>query len=124
MLRPSHKELSNKLRKARKATEQNQISVVEQLAIAVDAIALGYDVQDELQAVLAGLLEQTTPDHYTGTHPPQRSYEQVIEGLELFAFVAESDRFKRRIYFKFALADDVLWLASLHEDRPAKEEAS
>jgi hypothetical protein len=72
---------------------------------------------------LAGLLDETTPKHYTGARPPQRSYEQEIDGLELFAFVVDSKRFKCRVYLKFALTEGLFWLVSLHENRPPKEEA-
>ncbi|MBW1818165.1 MAG: hypothetical protein JRJ60_13525 [Deltaproteobacteria bacterium] len=114
----------NKLHGARKAVQESRVAVVNQLAVAADAMELGYDVENELQAILADLLEITTPNHYTGTHPPQRSYEQMVEGLELFAFAVESSRFKCRIYYKFALTKDVLWLVSLHASRLQKEGTS
>ncbi len=121
MNRPSHKELFNKLREASKAVQATRIAVVNQLAVAADAIELEYSVETELQAVLMDLLENTTARDYSGAHPPQRSYERDIEGLELFAFAVESARFKRRIYYKFTLTEEVFWLLSLHEDRLPKE---
>lgn len=121
MSRPSHKELFNKLRAARKAVEKGQIALLNQLSLAADAIELEYDIETELKTVLMELLEAATPQHYTGSHPPQRSYEQDITGLELFAFTVESPRFNCRVYIKFALTDDTLWLVSLHQDQPMKE---
>lgn len=123
MNRPSHKELFGKLRSARQAIEKGQVALLNQLALATDAIELGYSIETELNAVLIELLEETTPANYTGTRPPQRSYEQDIQGLELFAFNVESKRFKCRVYLKFAMAGEVLWLVSLHQDRPLKEES-
>lgn len=123
MNRPSHKELFGKLRSARQAIEKGQVALLNQLALATDAIELGYSIETELNAVLIELLEETTPVNYTGTRPPQRSYEQDIQGLELFAFNVESKRFKCRVYLKFAMAGEVLWLVSLHQDRPLKEES-
>ena len=96
--------------------------MLNQLALASDAIELDYSIELELEAVLSELLEAAAPAHYTGSRPPQRSYEQDIQGLELFAFAVESQRFKCRIYFKFALQDEMLWLVSLHQDRPMKED--
>jgi len=122
MQRPSHKELYNKIREARKAVASESVLLLEQDAIAQDAIDLEYDIEDDLFDVLSELLDETSPKHYAGTRPPQRSYEREIEGLELFAFVVESGRFKCRIYYKFTLADGVFWLLSLHQDRPLKEE--
>jgi len=122
MQRPSHKELYNKIREARKAVASESVLLIEQDAIAQDAIDLEYDIGDDLFDVLSELLDETSPKHYAGTRPPQRSYEREIEGLELFAFVVESSRFKCRIYYKFTLAEGAFWLLSLHQDRPLKEE--
>lgn len=123
MNRPSHKELFGKLRSARQAIVAGRIVLLNAEALATDAIELDYSIELELDVVLIELIEETTPLHYTGARPPLRSYEQDIQGLELFAFVVESKRFKCKIYFKFALAGDVFWLVSLHDERPTKEES-
>ena len=123
MNRPSHKELFGKLRLARWAIQKGQIALLNQLALVADAIELDYSIETELNSVLIDLLEKTTPTDHTGSRPPQRSYEEDIKGLELFAFVVESKRFKCRVYLKFALAGEVFWLVSLHQDRPMKEES-
>ena len=94
------------------------IFLIDQDVIAEDAIELGYDIGDELPQVLAELLEETTVRHYAGSQPPQKSYKQDIEGIELFPFVIESHRFACRVYIKFAIIEDLLWLVSLHQDRP------
>ncbi len=120
--RPSNKELYGKLRSARQAVEEGRIALINPLALATDAIELDYSIELELMAVLDELLGETTPAHYAGSKPPQKSYEQDIQGLELFAFIVESSRFTGRVYYKFALAGETLWLVSLHRDRPLKEE--
>ncbi len=122
MNRPSYKELYGKLRSARQAVRDGRIALLNQLALTGDAIELGYSIALELNVVLTDLLEESTPDHYTGTRPPKRSYEQEIQSLELFAFTVESSRFKCRVYYKFALEGETFWLVSLHQDRPQKEE--
>lgn len=96
--------------------------ILEQETLAQDALELKYVIETELLAILQELLEETNPQQYAGTRPPQRSYEHEIEGLELFAFVVESFRFHCRIYYKFALAQAMLWLVSLHQDKGKKEE--
>lgn len=96
--------------------------MLNQLVLAADAIELDYSIELELEAVLFELLEAAAPGNYTGSRPPQRSYEQDVQGLELFAFTVGSQRFKCRIYFKFAMQDEMLWLVSLHQDRPMKED--
>ena len=121
MNRPSHKELYGKLRSARQAVNDGQVALLDQLPLAADAIELGYSIALELNSVIAELLEEAKPAHYTGSRPPQRSYEQDIKGLELFAFAVESRRFRCRVYFKFAMEEGTFWLVSLHQDRPMKE---
>lgn len=121
MQRPSNKELFGKLREARAAVQKGNIFPLDQDVIAEDAIELGYDIGDELQQVLTELLDESTVHHYAGSRPPQKSYKQEIEGLELFAFVVESRRFAGRVYFKFAIIEGLLWLVSLHQDRPMEK---
>jgi hypothetical protein len=122
MNRPSHKELYSKLRSARQAAREGRVALLNQLSLAADAVELDYSIALELNAVVVELLEETTPAHYAGSRPPQRSYDQDIQGLELFAFTVESSRFKCRVYLKFALERETFWLVSLHQDRPIKEE--
>ncbi len=123
MNRPTHKELMGKLRTARKAIEAGRVALLNQEALAADAIEMDYSLELELNEVLFELLEETTPAHYTGSRPPLRSYEQDIQGLELFAFTVESKRFKCRVYYKFSFAEKIFWLVSLHQNWPEKEES-
>lgn len=85
-----------------------------------DLNALGVDPAN-LRDALKAIFEEIRADHYCGGRPPQRSYEEGIRGLDLWAFSWTSTHFGLRVYFKFALASQVteyLWLVSLHEDRP------
>jgi len=123
MKRPSHKELYSKLREARMAVSKGLIILLNQDIIAADAIELEYTIGTELIPILQELLDYTTPDHYAGSWPPQKSYQREIEGLDLFPFVADSSRLKCRAYYKFALVEGRLWLVSLHQDRLIKEES-
>jgi hypothetical protein len=123
MERPSHKELYNKLREARMAVSKGLISLLNQDIIAADAIELEYSIGTELIPVIEELLDYTTPGDYAGSRPPQKSYEREIEGLDLFPFVADCSRIKCRVYYKFAFDEGSLWLVSLHQDRPVKEES-
>src|SRR6056297_3103316 len=122
MQRPSKKELFHKLRDAKIAVQEQAVFLINLDVIAEDAIELGYDIGSEFFDVLMELIEEAELSHYAGSRPPQRSYEDDIEGLELFAFAIESCRFGCRLYFKFALKESSLWLVSLHKDRLPKEE--
>ncbi len=119
MKKPTHKEISNKIRQAREALTNGNLAIATPDIIAADALELDYEIE-ELQAILDKLLVQAKPDDYTGTFPPQRAYVDDIFQSDLFAFSLTSSCFACKIYFKFALKDDTLWLVSLHKDRPGK----
>ncbi len=118
-MNPTHKTLTGKIRQAREAVKAGKIVFIDQSVIAADLLDLGCDIMD-VPKILFELLDKVTPQDYAGSHPPQKSYEEAITGLELYAFKAESAALGCIGYFKFALYENVLWLASLHEDRPIK----
>ena len=120
MKRPTHKELSNKLKQACTFVQKGQANLMNQTAMAADALELDYSIEFELFDVLNELIEHTQPTDYIGSKPPQRSYEDEISGLDLFAFVVEIKRFSQPVYYKFSISQDALWLVSLHENRENK----
>ena len=103
------------------AVKAEAVFLLRQDVIAEDAIELDYDIGSELFEVLSELLEETTLHHYAGSRPPQRSYNDDIDGLELFPFIIESRRFGCRVYLKFTIREGSLWIVSLHKDRPKEE---
>ena len=121
MNRPTHKELSGKLKLAKIAVAAGAINILNPIAVAADAIDLGYDVLN-VKVVLMKLLNEIIPDYYAGGYPPLRSYEKRIENLDLFPFKWVSKSFGCELYFKFALKGKQLWLVSLHEHREQKGE--
>jgi len=118
--RPSHKEINRKIKQAKEAVSENQFSILNPVIIAADALELGLDLQN-ISHILVDLLEGITPDHYAGQYPPQRSYEHDIEGYELLAFRWLSKTLGCRVYLKFTIKGNRMWLVSLHEDRKEDE---
>ncbi len=118
--RPFHKEINRKIKQAKEAVSENQFSILNPVIIAADAIELGVDLQN-ISFILIDLLEEITPNHYTGQYPPQRSYEHDIEGYELLAFRWLSKTLGCRVYLKFTIKGKRMWLVSLHEDRKEDE---
>jgi hypothetical protein len=116
MERPSHKELTAKLRQAKDAVSSGRIEIVDPVVVAADALELGYLVA-EMKGVLSRILDEFGPGHYAGQRPPQKSYEEQIRDCELYAFRWESPLFGCCVYFKFALKENTLWMASLHPHR-------
>jgi len=74
MRRPSYKELEKKIREARRAVREGRVFILEQEAVAADAIDLGYLVETELIEVLRGILDETSPGHYAQVRGPRRGH--------------------------------------------------
>jgi hypothetical protein len=116
--RPTHKELSNKLRKTKELLGGGCIDILEPQVVLADSFELGYSFQLEFKAIVEEILDLAEPNNYAGSRPPLRSYETQIKGAELFAFVVQSSLLDNKgVYFKFALYQDVLVVVSLHEDK-------
>jgi hypothetical protein len=120
MDRPSHKEINRKIKLAKEAVSENQFSILNPVSIAADALELRLNLQD-ISYILIELLEEITPNNYVGQYPPQRSYEHKIEGYEFLAFRWISKKLGCKVYLKFTIRGDRLWLVSLHEDRKEHE---
>ena len=117
MSRPSHKEISKKIARAKSAIESGNISILNMLSLVADADEIGYVIEDDLDGLLMELLGKSCLDNYTGTRPPQKSYQQEVQGAELFAFAIEETSLNGPIYYKFSMVEDMMFLISLHRDR-------
>jgi hypothetical protein len=120
MGRPSHKEINRKIKQAKEAALENRISILHPISVAADALELGLNLQN-VSNILLDLLEEITLNDYVGQYPPQRSYGHEIEGYELLAFRWLSKKLGCRVYLKFTIKGNRMWLVSLHEDRKEDE---
>ncbi len=121
MLRPTHNELSGKIRQAKTAVARNRMRILTPDVLIADALHLGYLIE-ELPDILGAILEECRPDHYSGGRPPQRSYRDDIKSLELYAFAWVSGCLGHSVYFKFATRGGVIWVVSLHRSRVQEEQ--
>lgn len=119
---PTHKKISGKIRQAKEAVEAGKVLLIDQDVIAADLLELKVDISSQLPALLLEILGIISPIHYAGGYPPLRSYKGPILNCELFAFVADVKSTGCSVYLKFAVKNDFLWLASLHEDKPLGKE--
>ena len=93
--------------------------------LAVDFRALDlYSTEEQMEALHAAL-DEIKAGNYRGARPPDKSYEPAVWGEDLFPFSWASKYFGRDMYVKFCLdkideGDFVLYIFSLHEDRPGK----
>lgn len=117
---PSHKTRVEQLELAAQAVIKGNLLLVAPDVIVADLMELGCSI-DDLPHILSDLLIITKPDDYTGTRPPQRSYEPVIRDCEMYAFKTVSKIIGCTVYYKFTIKKDYLWLISLHKDRPEKK---
>lgn len=116
--RPTHKELSNKLRKANELLINGNVDILEPKVILADSLELGYSFKLEFNTIVQKILDLATPGNYAGGRPPKRSYETRIRNADLFAFIVQLPILDNKdVYFKFALYQDVLVVVSLHEDK-------
>ncbi len=76
---------------------------------------------NDIWCLLQELLDEISPKDYSGTRPPQKSYEKAIVGLELLAFSWWSPRLERAMYLKFVLKDGRFYYVSLHESRVVEQ---
>ena len=117
MLRPSNREIYNKIVRGKETVAKGNILLVDHDVIAEDAIELGYQVTN-LRSVLSQLLEEIKIEHYVGARPPRKSYKSIIENCELFEFKWTCRTFGCDTYMKYCLKGETFYLVSLHKDRP------
>jgi hypothetical protein len=116
--RPSYRELHLKLKQGREAAEAKRVRLLESDSILADLLDLDYLVA-HLAEDLPAVFQEIKPGDYRGQSPPKKSYEKAILGFELFAFRWVSKVFGCRMYLKFAVKGQDLWIVSLHRDRMA-----
>lgn len=115
--RPSVKELYGQLRKAKLLLAASQWAPVNEIKLAGDFHGIGlHTAAERAEALMTALLE-IDPEDYVGRRPPERSYEKRVYGRDFFAFSWPSRRFRRRMYLKFCVTKDALFILSFHESR-------
>src|SRR4030042_4599418 len=112
--RPTHKELTRKIKQAIEAASEDRICILDQEILARDALELGYRISD-LSDILIDVLSAISPKDYVGHQPPAKSYEDRIKGTDLFAFKTYSQILGCDVYLKFVLKGEFIWIVSLHE---------
>ena len=121
-IRPSHKELTKKLNTARSLADCANYFFVDPGKVAPDLAELNLFSTDEIKCGVSSALREATARDYKGKHPPERAFEHLVLGKELFEFAWRSDHFNQKIYLKFCLPDSndepKLAVLSLHVDRP------
>jgi hypothetical protein len=123
MHRPSHHELTGKLRQAQRTAAGKGIAFVEPDPIYADLLDLNYTVVNFVRQ-LPKILAEIKPRHYQGRRPPEKSYERKILDCELFAFRWLSKAFGCKMYLKFAFKGGSLWIVSIHEHREERGKKS
>lgn len=114
--RPSYRELHLKLKQGKEAAAEKGIRLLEPDNILADLLDLDYLIAN-LAKDLPAVFQEIGPGDYQGQSPSKKSYEKGILGSELFAFRWVSNVFGCRMYLKFAVRGQDLWIVSLHRDR-------
>ena len=87
------------------------------VSLVSDAEELGILIENDLEELLLELLDKSCIENYVGGRPPQKSYQQTIQGVELFAFAIQKTSLNGPLYYKFSIVKGTLYLISLHRDR-------
>jgi hypothetical protein len=101
--RPSHRELTNKLKRAREllASFSDGYLPAEPIKLAENFYGLGLFSGDEQLEGLRAAFSEVNSKHYSGRRPPERAFECAVRDEEIFTFVWHSEFFERKMYLKF-----------------------
>ncbi|MFK7872618.1 MAG: hypothetical protein AB8C84_05530 [Oligoflexales bacterium] len=128
MIRPSHKELSGKLRKAVELLKAGKVMYCDNNKVTrehLELTQLGFDIED-IPALIENFIGeilngnvQRSYEQANGKYPPTSSFEPQANGKELWPFCWSSNYSNFRgkdMYLKFVLCEDYYLYLSLHED--------
>lgn len=119
--RPSDHELTKRLNEAKEFLK-NRYGLFANPSKAMGELNnLDIGNTNDVWELIRELLGEISPQNYKGARPPQKSYEKVIVGFELFAFSWWSTKFVKQMYIKFVLKDERYYYVSLHESRSAEQ---
>jgi len=119
-VRPTEREIDKRLTEAKRVLKEKDLLFADPNKAVGEIDDLGLGDSSELRPLLQVLLEEISRVDYTGSRPPQRSYEPSIANCELWAFSWTSTVLGKEMYLKFALKDGRFYLVSIHQDRPQK----
>jgi hypothetical protein len=116
--RPSHKEISRKLKLAIERLEAGAVRFANPEKSMTELDRLEIDATAATAMVLKACQDEIRVENYVGARPPLKSYEAKIKDAELFAFAWESQTFwDSKMYLKFCHKGDFVFLVSLHKDK-------
>lgn len=120
--RPTTKELHAKVRAALEAITAGDYQFLTHEHLVASLEDLGLENEDALLDLILEILTSLSCGDplacYAGQKPPTKSYENLIRGLDLWAFACFSETMNQTIYLKFALKQGVYVHISCHEDQP------
>lgn len=108
--RPSHKELSNKIKECKalvavgKWLPADPVKLKANLDELEEVFGVETALREDQTNILMAALREITPEHYSGPRPPARSYEPAAYNKELLGFRWTSTFFHgQEMYFKFCV---------------------
>jgi hypothetical protein len=124
--RPSHKELTGKIRKAREllASPSDGYIPADPAKLASNFYSLCLVSEHEQNEGLRAAFSEIDAKKYSGKRPPERAFICAVKDEEIFTFVWDSAYFRKKMYLKFCFHDsrefegDNLYIISLHEEQP------
>ena len=131
--RPTHKELTGKLRQAIEALEAGRFAIVEeerhfQSDLEDFGSSSSSDHFEKVFVFLHEIVESGGADCYVGRYPPAECYHKPYDDVELFAFAWKSEKANKRLYLKFGIKisrktnNPTYLYLNCHEDAPEKKD--
>jgi len=118
--RPSNRELLKRITEAKISLRAQNGLFANPAKVLGELNELDVGDSSEIWELIKELLEEIAPKDYSGSRPPQKSYEKTIAGLELFAFSWWSKKLGKEMYIKFTLKSGRYCYVSLHQSRVKK----
>ena len=119
--RPSHKEITKKIKQAIKLFEEDKWYIADLRKFRKDLKEMGIpDYKPEQDEAIRYVLNKVEADNYIGSRPPKKSFRTDIKNAELFELTCYSGYCEEEIYFKFAIHEKHLVILSLHISNKGK----
>lgn len=119
--RPSKREKHNKVKEAIAAIGNDACFRLLTKHVSMDDEAMGVSDEDKFWETLVELLEELLAADpvkcYAGGHPPQRSYEQDLKDMELWAYAWDSQVLGKKMYVKFCIKKGYYFHVDCHESQ-------
>jgi hypothetical protein len=114
--RPPDGELIEIIGKGKRLITSGCIAIPDNSSVYRDADELEYSI-DELSEILLEIFNTLNPHDFVGKHPSRRRDDPKVQGLEIYEFEKNCEKFNCIIYFKFSVDYEKFRLITFRKSR-------